>query len=605
MGWVVLELTPKGEKENPQVVREEVRRYLPGADVYVPAIETQVGEDQIVHYLMKGYAFVREAQDPRSVRDYRRLENTRFIQSVLRSGNRLTPVEDSYIEEMREKIRAEVNQGIGIGDTVEICSGPFKNIEASVIVELPETKEVQVFVQLRSKQALLTLPRSALKVVDRAPLSPYFARLGYLRAWASMAKVLLAYDAPHERLHDTYVKYAQVSQWLSRGAKLYSLLNSERGSFDRGLAKINADVRLLARVEKWLQEGKKLYSFVFFEQDFPEQRLALLTEKYLQLVWLDSVESRVLGISRDVEGLARDLAYTRKDESMTVQNVLVDGNNLAHRCFHAPGLGQLRSKDGRMTGVITGFLRSLGALKKRFPEAKFWVAWDGSSQRRRRLYGEYKAGRNTAKFPDQLEFLKEVLPSLGIRQVWNPEEEADDIIGTLVRKDLATERNLVFSTDRDFLQVVTDTTMLLTPSIGSRKEVLYSPEKVKEAFGVPPERMVHLRAFYGDKSDNLPGVPRVPKKTLRALVAAHQTVTGVYSSGLSALSKGHYDRLRVAEAQVRINLQVMSLVDVEPTRLYPDVDADGASKRLRGIDLVPDPIITAFFGKASLQESGQ
>jgi 5'-3' exonuclease len=486
-----------------------------------------------------------------------------------------------------------------------MCSGPYKHIEAQVIVELPETREVQVFVQLRSKQALLTLPRSVLKVLDRAPLSPYFARIGYLKAWASMAKILLSYEVPHRRLLDTHTKYVQVVQWLDEGARLYSFINSER--LDKSLVKITTSVQLIRDIENWRTEGGKLYNFVFFERVLPAERLSAMTEKYLQLVWLEDVESRVLGLSRDVEGLARELAYTRKgDESMTIQNVLVDGHNLAHRCFHAPGMGSLKSKSGEPTGVIVGFLRSLGSLKKRFPEAKFWVAWDGSSQRRRRLFGEYKAGRNTAKFPDQEHFIREVLPALGVRQVWNPEEEADDILGTLSRGELAGERNLIFSTDRDFLQVVTDTTMLLTPAIGSRKEVLFNPEKVKEVFGVSPEKMIQLRAFFGDKSDNLPGVPRVPKKTLKSLVVAHKTVQGVYSSGLTALNKGQYERLRTAEAQVRINLDVMSLVDVEMTRLYPDVDADGASKRLRGLDVDPSPIIAAFFEKSpSAEESGQ
>lgn len=594
-GWLVLELTPKGEKENPYLVERELCKHLPGVTVYIPAIETQVGDDQVVHYLMKGYAFVQNGPTL-TPKKLKKLEGTRYIQSVLTSGSTLVPVEDSYIEEMKEKIRAEVNQGIGIGDTVEICSGPYKHIEASVIVELPETKEVQVFVQLRSKQALLTLPRSVLKVVDRAPLSPYFARLGYLRAWAGMAKVLLSYNPPHRRLQDTYLMYDQITSWMAKGSKLFSFVHSER--LEGGIQRLRASVELVEALERWRADANRIYQFLYFDDLMPRERVSSLSEKYIQLAWLSDVENRVLDISHEVEGVARDLAAQSRegDDSMTVQNVLVDGHNLAHRCYHAPGIGNLKSRSGAPTGVIVGFLRSLGALKKRFPEAKFWVAWDGSSQRRKQLYGEYKAGRTTATFPDQEKFLEDILPTLGVRQVFNSEEEADDVLATLVRGPLAEDRNLIFSTDKDFLQVVTDTTMLLTPAIGSRKEILYNPERVKEVFGLPPDGVVQLRAFYGDQSDNLPGVPRVPKKTLKSLVVAHKTVQGVYSSGLASLSRGQYERLRTAESQVRLNLEAMSLVDVELTHIYPDVDADEASRRLGGIDVDPSPILKAFFG---------
>lgn len=597
-GWVVLELTPKGEKTDPTTVQKDITRTIPGAEIYIPAVETQVGDDQVIHYLMNGYAFVRETSPPRPLRQYRRLSNTKYVNTVLQQRGRVAPVADSYIEDMKEKMRAEVNQGIGVGDIVEIRSGPYKNIEASVVVELPETKEVQIFVQLRSKQTLLTLPRSVLRVVDRAPLSPYFARIGYLRAWASMARVLLSYDTPIDRLHKTMQQYENVVRWMEEGSKLVSYIHSENGALDKGLQEINNKIDQLEGLEGWLNKGNSLHSFIFFERDMPIQRLSDVTSKYLQVTWLDSVEKRVLGLSRDVEGLARELAYARKkDDSMTIQNVLVDGNNLAHRCFHAPGMNALKSKDGRRTGVIVGFLRSLGSLRKRFPEAKFWVAWDGSSERRRRVYHDYKANRKTAKFPDQEKFLREVLPFLGVRQVWNPKEEADDIIGTMVRGPLQNEKNLIFSTDKDFLQLVTEDTLALTPAIGSRKEILYDPEKVEAAFGVPPRKMVQLRAFFGDTSDNLPGVPRVPKKVLKALLSAHGSIQGVYDSGLAGMSKGQYERLRTAEAQVKLNLDVMALVDVEVTQVDADVDTEKSAKRLRGLDVDPSPIMNAFFGR--------
>lgn len=595
--WIVLELTPKGEKENPGQIIKAVRRSLPGAEVYVPAVETEVGEDKAVHYLMQGYAFVLETDPPRPLRAYFKLEGSKFVQRVLQQGGRPAYIDSAYIEDMKEKVRVEVNQGIGEGDSVVICSGPYKNIEAAVIMELPETKEVQVFIQLRSKQALLTLPRSVLKVVERAPLSPYFARIGYLRSWARLTKALLNYNPPYQQLVSTYSRYEQVTSWGQKGNHLFSFVHGCLGSFDKTLHRIQTKFQILEKTHSWHERIEHLQSFVTFNHVLAGDRSQDLRDGLARLVALDSIEDRLLGLSRDVEGLARDAARQKKADSntMSVQNIIVDGHNLAHRCYHAPGMGLLKDRQGNLTGVILGFLKSLGALKRRFPEARFWVTWDGTSQRRKRLYHDYKAGRKTARFKDQEDFLKTVLPPLGVAQAINPDEEADDVVASLVRGPLKGETCIIYSSDRDFMQLVGDHVGLLVPSTGSRKEILFDAEGVKQTMGVGPEKVVELRAFLGDTSDNLPGVPRVPKKILRALMIAHGSVEGVYSSGLSGLNKGQYERLRTAESQVRINRELMALSVVEFTVVDPCVNAAFASQLLGLKDIQPDPIQEAFF----------
>jgi 5'-3' exonuclease len=166
----------------------------------------------------------------------------------------------------------------------------------------------------------------------------------------------------------------------------------------------------------------------------------------------------------------------------------------------------------------------------------------------------------------------------------------------LVRGDLSNETNVIFSTDRDLLQLVTPTTSLLTPPAGSRNEVLYDPGIVVKTMGVPPGKVVELRSLYGDTSDNIPGVPRVPKKILRSLIQAHGSVDSVFRSGLAGLTKGQYERLRSAEPQIRINAELMTLVDVGYTTASPDVDPDNVAQRLRELDIDPSSLLETFFG---------
>lgn len=347
--------------------------------------------------------------------------------------------------------------------------------------------------------------------------------------------------------------------------------------------------------------------FLYQDQVVPDTRLALIQARTSELRWITGVEDRLLQISHEVEQVARSMESANKGtEEMQVQNILIDGFNLSFRCYYAPGMGDLKDSQGVPSGVLFGFLKSLGSLKKRYPEADIWVAWDGSIQRRKAVYPDYKGTRQRSdRTPiyDQMDELRRLLPLLGVRQVWNPKEEADDLIGTLVHRDLSTQVNLIYSTDRDFLQLVSETTHFLYPAVGSRREVLYDIETVEKTLGVPPSKVVELRAFFGDDSDNLPGVPRVPKKVLKGLLQAHGSVKGVYASGLAGVSKVQYERLRSAEPQVRINRDLMSLVDVEVSFTDPDVDVEAAASLLLGRAIKPEPIIEAFFGKRALPSS--
>lgn len=611
--WVVLELNSRGEQEDPDLVREAITRSLKEAEVFVPAAVTQVGDDRVIHYLVDGYAFVRF--DGRQPNDYFRLENTKYVQTILiRSGpgsraRRLSLVRDQDILRMRDQIRQLLDQGIGVGDVVRITSGPYRNMRATVVEEIPETGMVQVYIKLRSKQSLMTLPRSFLVVVERAPLSSVSNRLNALRDWAFLAKPILGWDQEPDRMLVAFRRYEQVASWSRRGYDLYEFLSFDQ-TYVTPLANLKTKTDQFVKYSNWHKRGSHLFTYLAaYHPDGPmnPQRLDAVQSKMMELVWVDDLLERIRLLWEDVDNISRAVAHRQEGKDM-VQNILIDGHNLALRCFHAPGISGLTDKHGRPTGVILGFLNSLGALKKRFPEAAVHVVWDGSSRRRRQRFGEYKGNRNgsssnipTFEAPsgirfDPLRVLRDMLPLFGIRQAWNPEEEADDVIATLVRSDLSSQTNIIFSTDRDMLQLVTATTSMLMPAVGSRNEIMYDVGTVVKSLGVSPGKVVQLRSLYGDTSDNIPGVPRVPKKVLRSLIQAHGSVDSVFRSGLAGLTKGQYERLRSAEPQVRINVELMTLVDVGVTTASPDVDPDNVAERLRELDIRPDSLLETFFG---------
>ncbi len=600
MSWIVLELTMRGEQDDPDTVAASIAKALKltPSDVYIPVAVTQVGTDRVFQHLYEGYAFAKYSRSPT---DYFRLENTKYVQSVLlkvgsgTKASRISSVSDSDILKMQDRVKQYADQGIGVGDTVRILSGPYRNIQAEVLVDMPETKTVQVFVKLRSKQTLLNLPRSFLVVEKRAPYSRLENRIADLGSWVT--KVAPIFELREEDSRPVVQAFSQFEKLVrfSEGADtlidivLDSRMDLKLKSVYKTLAKFEVTSSLYNRFND-LRSYINLYDSAVIGDNAQD-----LVDKLLDLMWLDDLLKRVSHLWLDVSAIARDVLIEGKDKNTVVNNLVIDGHNLALRCFHAPGMSKLTDSQGRPTGMILGFLRSLGSLKKRFPEAAIYVTWDGSSQRRRQKFGEYKANRNGPV--TDMRMLRDILSCLGVYQVWNPAEEADDVIATLVRGPLVGQSNLIVSSDKDFLQLVTDTTKLLYPAIGSRNEVLYDYAAVVEYMGVPPEKVVQLRALYGDASDNIPAVPRVPKKILRQLIQTHGSVAGIYQTGLAELSKGQYERLMSAEPQVRINVDLMTLLDVDVQTQIPNVDIDELVAKLRDLDIDPTSHVATFFGR--------
>lgn len=522
--------------------------------MFVPAAVMQVGEDRTVQYLMEGYVFVRrEAPDAA----YMRLEGTRYVDSVLtkpggqRGPRQIACVTTADIEKMRRQIRAMTDQGIAVGDTVYITNGPYRQLTAEVFEDIPERDTVQVFIRFRSKEAIVSLPRSFLTLVQKAPLKPEVTRFKAIKTWWEDARPAFV--------------------WQAR-------------KFDPIRQKFDA----LRQLEGFVAR-RKAAEVVVVDYLRP---IGVLEEKYREVSFLDDLVRRAEALSRGVLELERQLKGGPLDN---IQNLIIDGHNLACRCAMAPGLCDLRDTQGRPTGGIIGFLNSLKGLMKRFPTASPYVTWDGSSQVRRRMYAGYKATRSPNTQTFETTYLREMLPSLGVRQAWNPEEEADDVIGALVRGPLAGQRNLIVGTDQDMLQLVSSTDNVLFPQVGARKEILHTPETVVQEYGVEPSRLVQLRALLGDTSDKIPGVPRVPVKILTALVQAHGSVEGILKSNLIGLTPSQYEKIRASADQLRLNVRLMTLrTEIPLTVLDPNPDPAVATQRLQDVNVKVEPILSAF-----------
>jgi len=117
----------------------------------------------------------------------------------------------------------------------------------------------------------------------------------------------------------------------------------------------------------------------------------------------------------------------------------------------------------------------------------------------------------------QIPLIKEVVAAYGIPIFEKEGFEADDLIAQLAKD--AASRSLavtIVSSDKDILQLVGKRISVFSPNKDSG--VLYDLVKVKERFGVAPERLVDIIALIGDVADNIPGVPGIGDKTAQKLI---------------------------------------------------------------------------------------
>ncbi len=208
--------------------------------------------------------------------------------------------------------------------------------------------------------------------------------------------------------------------------------------------------------------------------------------------------------------------------------LLVDGNSLMHRAFHAL---PLMDAGGVYTNAVHGFLLMLlRAIEEEAPRYCA-VAFDEHAPTfRHTVYPEYKAGR--ASTPDELRpqfaIIREVLAAMGLGVLSLAGYEADDILGTMARvcKESGL-RALLLTGDRDALQLVSEDVSLIFTRKGISESVKFTPASVKEYFGVTPEQVTDWKGLMGDASDNIPGVPGVGEKTAVKLLAEYGTLDGV------------------------------------------------------------------------------
>jgi DNA polymerase-1 len=209
--------------------------------------------------------------------------------------------------------------------------------------------------------------------------------------------------------------------------------------------------------------------------------------------------------------------------------LLIDGLNTFIRVFTAV---PTTNEDGVHIGGIVGFLRSIGFAINMVRPTRTIIVFDGKggSNRRRKIFPEYKAGRKMSlrlnrtdgisltradehkMMIAQLNRVIEYLELLPLTITTAGDVEADDVIGYSA-KHVFKDKVTIMSTDKDFLQLVDDRISVWSPT----KKKMYDQEKILEEYGISSTNFLLFRTMDGDKSDGIPGIKGAGIKTLLKL----------------------------------------------------------------------------------------
>ena len=214
--------------------------------------------------------------------------------------------------------------------------------------------------------------------------------------------------------------------------------------------------------------------------------------------------------------------------------VIIDALAMAYRAYYAFINRPLTNSKGEPTSAVFGFVNQLLKVIEDHKPDYIAVAFDSKEKTfRHEKYEKYKSSREA--MPDdmipQLNKIKELVELLNMPLWIKPGYEADDIVGTAVRK--AEKEGLdsyAVTIDKDYIQLVTKKTKIVKPARAGDEATIYDIPKVIEEYGFKPSQMIDYLALIGDKSDDIPGVAGIGPKSALPLIQEFGSIEKIYKN---------------------------------------------------------------------------
>lgn len=216
--------------------------------------------------------------------------------------------------------------------------------------------------------------------------------------------------------------------------------------------------------------------------------------------------------------------------------IIIDGYSLLFRAYYATAYkGEdtiMRTSDGTPINAIFTFANMVLPIVNTLKQGdSICVCLDtGKKTYRHDILDSYKGNRPPCPEPliIQMPILREFLDSFNIAHLEIDGFEADDVAGTIAYKFKEFDDVQIYTSDKDYLQLVTDNVSINLMKKGMKEIQNVNVLNFEELYQMKPDQIRDFKGLCGDSSDNLKGIPGVGEKTAITLINKFETLENIY-----------------------------------------------------------------------------
>ncbi len=242
---------------------------------------------------------------------------------------------------------------------------------------------------------------------------------------------------------------------------------------------------------------------------------------------------------------------------------LIDGHALVFKMYYAFLRRPMINSKGADMSILFGFTKYILELISREHPDYIAVAFDPPGGTfRNQMYPEYKATR--AETPqlviDSLEPLIGICKALGITTLMVPGFEADDVIGSMAKREAKQGMEVYMVTpDKDYGQLVDENIYQVKPGNAGGENIVLDSKAVCEKYGISsPIQVIEMLTLCGDTADNVPGVKGVGEVGAGKLISKYGTVENIYRH-IDELTPRQQAQFREAEPHIGLSHQLVTI----------------------------------------------
>lgn len=239
-----------------------------------------------------------------------------------------------------------------------------------------------------------------------------------------------------------------------------------------------------------------------------------------------------------------------------IDHLLIDGKNSIYRSVFAGHVDQRFQQLGHDYFLI--FMRFIANYINKFRPKSVHLFWDARVSWRKNVYPEYKEHRSDqyndysfdvrGELRRQMMIAIETFKNINVRQYFNTDQEADDLIYAFIKANENAE-TVIVSGDGDFKQI----------TYRFKNVKLFNPLASKSEFeNVPELDPILVKSFTGDKSDNISGYYGVGKVRVKPLVL-DETERAKFFVSDKAIVMRDGQKVVVGDSIFNINKQIIDL----------------------------------------------